>query len=232
MWYKLQKIYVWSDQVRPSQTPQPYQPGANTVAYYTFDTQSLLNLKTNTVDATWTGAGGYATWYKWEGYAADIDTGGSIALSVMMPSGDFTLCACVNFTSLPTNNREILVGNYWLYYSKLYIEFLNSQLYYIQYGSWNLSSYVELTSNTYTLTTGTRYRFVVTRSWSTVTMYMNGNSIWSWTDSYGNSTQRFTYYLWGSATTPAKLTWLLDNAIIENVAWSSAEVAAYDSTLQ
>lgn len=39
MWYKLKKIYIWTNQVRPSW----WQPWANTIAYYPLDNTNTVN---------------------------------------------------------------------------------------------------------------------------------------------------------------------------------------------
>ena len=212
----------------------PWKPWANTLAYYTFDNQTLLNSATNTVDASWySWAWAFWEWYNgW--YSANISSWWPIALSIKIPQQDFTICSCIKFNSYPPASWTWYwwFGNLWTSYSRIHCQFYydwsTPVLQFWQYQSWSWYSQSGVTPATWILSANTWYKIVLVRNWTTVSIYIDWQLIWSWTDNYRNSTQTDTYYLWTSFDINArKLNWYIDNVIIENKARTLDEIQKY-----
>lgn len=222
-------IYCWTTKVRPS----GWKPWANTLAYYTFDTQTLLNSKTNTVDATrYSWSWSYSTWYKWQWYSANISSWWPIALSSKLPSWDFTICSCLKFNSYPPSSSQL----WWWFWNlgsnrnAVHAQFYSGQHFQIRIYDWS-SDWTANEFNPWRLSANTRYRFVMTRTWTTIKLYINWSLNWSWTNTISN-TQTATYYIWTCYDTSRRFNWQIDNVIIENRAWSDDEVRAYDNLIK
>ena len=211
-----------------------WTPWVNTLAYYTFDTQILLNEATNTVDATWySWQWSYDTGYWWTGYCVDIATWWAIALSTHIPQWDFTVAFCVKFNSYPpTWDIWWLFGYEGALQYGMHCQMTGDIREFVQYtNSYNGTSLID--SNTLSLNANTWYRFYITRNSWTVKMYINGSVVGTWIDNNPNATsQTRTCYLWTTYNiSERKLNGYLDNVIIENRAWTDAEIINYDNNI-
>ena len=230
---EVKAVYIGTNKVRPVESW--WQPWPNTLAYYTFDNQTLLNEATNTVDATWYSWNwAFGTGYGWTGYSANIWTGWAIAISTHIPTGDFTISSCIKFNSYPPASWVFYwwFGNLGLNYSRIHCQFVVidsiPKLQFYQYDNSANYSASDVRASTWTLNSNTWYNFILTRSGSSVSMYLDGQLIGTWTDTRKNSTQTQTYYLWTAYdATIRKLDGYMDNVIIESVARTAQEVSDY-----
>lgn len=226
---ELKAVYLWTNQVRP----KARNPWANTLVYYKFDNQTLLNSATGTVDATWhSWAGSYWTGYKWVGYAANIASGWAIDLTKHLPQWNFTLTFCMKLNSFPpwSWNLRWIFGNEWVVGGKNHIQFTSDWKFeYVQYATdWSPSPSV-IDSNSLSLSANTWYVVSLVRSGNVVKIFIDWTLRKQGNDyNYNYTTQTATCWLWACYdATNRKLNGYLDSVIIENKAWTDSEVVDY-----
>lgn len=194
-----------------------WQPWANTIAYYDFNNQSLVDSSWNNNDASW---------YNWTwsyvavawGYCASLWWSHAIQLPFTVAwTTEWTLNTWINIQGNKTYNW--IFGTLGWTTGTMHINYSNSS-----------DLEIAINPNTAlsgacTLTVWTWYNVVITKNWTTYSIYLNSTSLTSWTRN--NFTDTNTLYLWTSYDTSRILNWYLDNVIIEDKARTAQEVADY-----
>lgn len=214
MWYKLKKIYVGTNQVRPNW----WQPWANTVAYYP--------LEANTNDATWNynltpTDITYTTLSSWLKVATfNWSSSKAETSSFTTATWDYTTSMRVYGDNIQStlavmwgNATSDSAGRLWdVYYTQKQIRALIQPNGYIATGN----NYYQ--NNTW-------YNLVVISSWWDVSVYINNNLIETQHLNCSNYSNMYLGYRQYSNDRFWK--GYISRVIIENVAWISQEVSDY-----
>jgi len=229
MWYKVKKIRVGTQQVRPT----GWTPGSNTIAYYPLTSETTVNdisgnnrNLTNNWVTFWT--------YGWIS-CASFPNANEKRLSWTLPL---------------TWNKIFTVNVYiWRVWNSIYYSTVSSQIFVL----WNIGSswwcfgtsinnstaptpnvYINYTwwsdkLSSYTNTMGQRELITVVNDTSTIKMYRNWTLINNNSISFSVNSTNFTI---GSFPTPTSRNyqnfyWYMSEFIVENKAWTSTEISNY-----
>ena len=209
-------IQNWEEYLLREYVEPGWQPGANTIAYYTFNNQNLNDSSENHNNWAWNNWDGSFianTWW----YCADL--WGSHAIQV-----PFNLYWLTNFTFncwINVNQFKPVSGIFGS------IEWTTGDLH------CNITSTkIEVAINrgstvayTVSLSTNTWYNIWVTKSWTTYSIYVNGSLCNSWTSA--NVTANHTLYVWRTYSDDRFLNWYLDNVIFEDNTRTTTEISKY-----
>lgn len=220
MWYKLKKIYVWDNLVRPP----TWKPWSNTLAY------RPINETTTTTDQSWNNYGLRRSWtITYDSISASTDgssyftqTNGriyelaSVSQLTVSLRYRFTTAWSWDVKTIYFMGSMTSVARRFHLYREVWGKLVLSN------GS-NVCEYSSLSANT-------RYNITLTWDGTTTTMYLNWSSVSAGTNSY-EKTYWNTIYLFRTSRSSSPLpdvSWSkLSNVIIENRAWDSAEVSKY-----
>lgn len=216
---EVSKVFVWDTQVRPAW----WTPWANTVVYYP--------LTANANDYSWnwynaTNNGGTFSEANWWYFSTDTSR---ITLPSMTIWQTFTISA---WMKLP-NWQPTWTEEFDFYYDWSYLHFT------LLYGAsatginiypWNWGSGAQTKQISATFWTWWN-NIVLSKSWTTYSVYQNWTLLETFTSSYNPSipwwynTVEFPHTAWHTAGYSAY--WYMKDYIIENVAWSSSDVQDY-----
>lgn len=229
MWYKIKKIYVGTNLVRPSW----WTPWSNTKLYYSFD---------NDIASTSYDSSGW--WYNgsWNSDSWTYTTGKvwkctqltatstkylSIPTSLTYPTTNFTISFLVKYTSVSADNAPRAIFSKWNGSGSSTNAYV-----YIYERVWKIwvdipyNATLFLTSWTYN--DGNRHSVILTKSWNTYNLYIDWTNIWSTTNSFSLHWWSNTQWLiWKNNNGNVWLYWDLDEFIIEDIAWNSSKISKY-----
>lgn len=181
MWYKVKKIYQWSNLVRP--IIPPFTPWANTVAYYPFES--------NINDASWnnrnlsmyTGSFSYQTLSSWKKICRFNTSALAKIGSIPFNRTAYTVSAWCSWDTISSSYQKIILDlvewsnyrpRYFAYWSEVtwlvssewsWVSYVQNQWYHIlvTYTNWVARMYINNTLKaTYTLSTsGTAWKMLI-----------------------------------------------------------------------
>ena len=218
MWYKVKKIYVGNNLVRPV-----WKPNANTLAYYQFNwnlNDSSWNSR-NLSMTTWTFS--YSTLASWAKYVQTNKNAYSTELSLPFSQSAYTISFRLSYANWITNTTGCIVIDlhdgtkilrpvlYWKSISLTNFRVMDTWL-----------SYIPSVSNSW-------HQYTVTLDWSNTKLYVDW--VLQWTASLPWMTASTTYFRLNNAhgvsgtqyTSEDKLSEL----IFENKQWTATEVLNY-----
>ena len=209
MWYKVKKIYQWSNLVRPK-----WKPWANTIAYYP--------LKENTNDYSWNSrnlTNNWLTFWTYSGVTCASSSGNYAQLSLWTATtySNLTMSIWYNATTTTPVREAFCFGG-----GGGNLDIWNNGVTYYASSSQHFDQTTWVTANQWT-------NIIVTVNWSTWNIYKNwslyttktnwwnvvANSIAIWTNSDASYPQNNRFYGY------------LSNAIIENKTRTAQEVSDY-----
>lgn len=213
------------------EAPEKWKPWENTLLYYSF------NNDTASTSYDWAGNNNWTwnnnTWtyqtVSWTNKCCQLTATSwkymTIPTSLNYPTTNFTFSFWVKYTQSTNNSRAIFSKWDGNYSSNAYL--------YIYQMNWKIGvdiPYVATlftTSNTYN--DGIRHNVVLTKSWSSYTLYIDNIQIWTATNSFSIHWWSNTVWLiWANnARYEVWLDWLLDEFIIENKDWTSDDRTNY-----
>ena len=220
-WYKIKRVLIWQGWVEKQIYPATWNPGSNTIAYYTFDEQNLNDSSWNNNNASWYNwAWSYVSVGWW--YCANLWWSHAIDLP-------FTVAWLTNWTMNIWMNVQWTKTISWILGTRTW-QTGTFHMNYIYNFSWR--TWINITVNpesdidwSWVLTTWNWYNIVATKSWTTYSIYIN-SSLWaSWTR--WEFTDTNTLCLGTTYDNTRCFNWYLDSAIFENKAWSADEITAY-----
>jgi len=216
MWYKIKKIYQWTNQVRPS----GWKPWANTLIYYSFDNQNLDDSS---------GKWNNGTWYSWtwtyttgiKSYWVNLNStrGIQIPTGLIPTTWDFTFSICINRSNLSSPSLQGILATYqW-----------SSWCMHFNVNSSNLEIafyWTSVPSTWITVTTWTWYNIILTRSGNVWTLYTNWTQQFQTTIAYTLNSS-MTWLVWNWYSNDRHINWVIDEVILENKAWTADEILNY-----
>ena len=226
MWYKIQKIYIWQTQVRPS--GWWWHPWANTVAYYPLDSTNTVNdLSWNNYTLTTSHTNPTFWTYQWVDCASFNGSNTELKTVSVNPWtywSSFTVSCWVYGTA--TWDRVPICN---VYYNSTW---LNRQI--RAHSSW--SSIFEFNGTSWTNTSfwisanaQAWHNLLFTANGNNITTYVDGAQVATGTNTKWNNNWTFTiwcgwdeadgYFWW--------FNWWLSNVIVENKVWTVDEVSEY-----
>jgi len=234
MWYKVKKIYQWTNLVRPV-----WKPNANTVAYYPLESDGN-DYSWNNHNLTWYWTPSYTTSWTTKNV---LSLNGSTLWKIANLSGTYT-----NYTfsvwckSTSTNSWQEIFDNvvFNTNTNNVYFNFNGTakelgwyQTFSYQYRpNWWSNSYQNIYEST-NRNTGTRYNVITTSTSSGVKLYLNwiqvasNSTTWtiildSWHNSIGGRLREPTYNI------PINFfIGYMSEFIFENKTWTATEVLNY-----
>jgi len=233
MWYKVKKIYQWTNLVRP----RPYTPNSNTLLYLPFD-WNLNNDQWKTITWSWIA---YEDW--WVNKVVKLtSTSGSITWPWNLMSSVWTWDFTVSFWIKPTNwGNAMAFGNWYEAnpYPSVDIFFLfwtafwksNKVINIFEASSWAYKL-IASTMSASSLVWSWHHIVSVRKSW---VVYFYIDNVLQWQYSWSGTLANFNYLRilnrewWQSWTN----TWaLMDELIVENKWWTATDVSNYYSVAQ
>ena len=217
MWYKVKKIYVGANLVRPK-----WKPWSNTVAYYP--------LTENANDYSW-------NWYNatniWATFSSDWAYFWTYDKRISLPTMTIWQIATINLW-VKTPDWLTWVKDFSLYFDRS-SSYRNILFWlatsWVVWNTWNNST----TQHNFIISekfwTGWT-NMVLVKTWTTVTIYQNWTQIWTDSGWYNVTLPwwRNTVTIWHNtlmtSDTQAAV-WYLKDYIIENRVWTSTEVSNY-----
>ena len=217
MWYKVKRIYQWTNLVRPV-----WKPNANTIAYYP------LTSSTTTSDLSWNNRNLTNSWvtfgtYKWVDCAYSNKTSYLTKSSFATNLQNLTISAWVyyvwNNSSWDWNYNQFVwrwwgsTENFWAYTENFYTPW---RLVCSPWWFWRF----QLTNNSQW------YNVVVTYNYSTTTatMYVNGVA---GTSNTSTNPPSWTNIWIGGKESNHWWNWWLSEFIVENKVWTLDEISNY-----
>jgi len=221
MWYKIKKIYQWTNLVRPI-----WKPNANTIAYYPLTSSSTVNdmsgnnktLTNNGWVTFWNYSWVDCAYLNWSSYLKNTYTDFNVTQATINIWIKRTRSATEYFAWLRDNSPDTQVSIYGDSSNKIWIIYYQSSWKYNWYTTWITSAWMNL---------------VLTVNWSWNKMYYNWNlltlsySNWSsstWLSSCTSNNITIGSHQWGNSW---KLNWYISNVIIEDKVWTADEVLNY-----
>lgn len=209
MWYKIKRILVGTQQVRPYR----YNPTRSTLAYFPFNDDQLDKTGNCTLWATWTKQ---TIWYRF--------TSGSSSLWITIPSNKQRS----RFYSCRTKCINIL-GWYYASISTMMLCYSTTRFFYKytedqhtkQFGYWRDSSNI-VWSNTQTIDLTNWFHLAYwCDSSNNYKWWINWTLVWSWTATWQRYFSSVDWFQWTNATID------YSDFILENRLWSATEVTNY-----
>lgn len=245
MGYKIKRILVWTQQVRPD----TWKPWANTIAYWELngnwnDTKNnywVTTYTTTNYDATWyIGSWNptYTTTRNWK-KCAYFDGARGLQLPYLpIPSNTLTFSAWVKLVTNPSwisyffqLREDLSSGAWWSFFFTI----SNSQVYPSWIGttasSW--TSWQAAYQTTWiTATLNTWYNLVATYNAGTLKFYVNGSLVDTWTGgTYLRNSNTSPSYIWARKNSRySELVYnncYVQDVIYENRVWSASDVSYY-----
>lgn len=212
MWYKIQKIYVWTQQVRPKWWQ--WTPWANTIAYYPF--------RSDILDHSWNNKNFTGSWYSFANNM--ITTTSTLTWPIVTPENttwDRTISAWMYRSS--SHYYSFRSSNIWTEW------FLNPY----DWENWNrpwaslhISWWKRNRPSASDLPTMWDIILMTwTKTWTTMKLYING-VLTSTNSSLGNSTWVSAYWITKSLLN----VWTYWEIIVEDRIWTDSEIADYFNT--
>jgi len=209
MWYKVKKIYQWTNLVRPV-----WKPWANTLGYWTFDDQNVNQI----TDVSWNwNTLVYGAWNKitysllsWTDYYWNFNR--SQYWKDITWISNYTWCM---WCKISQTWQQYITMNNWI---DLIYWFNSWQIEVYDYYWW--SSYRSTLKSNTQLNTWMCIWF--SKNWSTVTTYYNWSKVW--TPSFANYQLTGVWIWWNQSQW---LIWSLNNVILEDRVWSDSDWSNY-----